>query len=246
MENFPEDEPFSLRSIGRRLVLGEDVIELQEYFAMTLLDIMFVMGNYGGRFHNIVEPSRLGNALKSVPRSLLVRTLIDWHLEGRSFPARGEMFPSPLLIPKPPHHKELLSLFDRYGEEIEQNWPGLTKTNATIILGLSGKNVTKRWDKTPGPGEKTSAPQPVVQRMLTYLIADIRNRGMPAMVEHMHRVEDEAIARRHLSLDDLLKRSRWNTNKDILKLEAEMEKRQRRREKRAEAKAKQNEFDVEP
>lgn len=238
MNTLQIEEPLKLSSIGRRLVYGEDIVELQEYFDLTLLEITYLMGNYGGRFHNIVDPDSLGSPLKSVPRSLFVRTLIDWHLEGRTFPVRTEMYPWPMLIPKTPDHRELFTIYDRFKDQIEANWPQLTQANITIILGLSGKHVTDRWEGSSEPGEKASSPHPIVQRMMTYLIADVRNRGFSAIEDHMHRVEDEAIARKHLGLDDVLKKSRWNTNKDVGKIEEEILKRERRREKRAEAREK--------
>lgn len=229
------NDSFNLNSIGRRPVSGEDIVEIQEYFNLTLLDITYLMGNYGGRYHDIVEPERLGQPLQSVPRALFIRTLVDWHLEGKTFPLRTEMYQWPFMIPKMPNHRDFVALFDEYEGKIKENWPNLTKSNSTLILGLSGRNVISRWEPSSDPSKKTSKPQPIVQRVMTYLIADVRSRGFSAFIDHMSRVEDEAIARMHMSLDDLLRKTRWNNASDIEKLQKKQEQHRRRREKRAES-----------
>ena len=211
-----------LNRIGRRLVIGQDITRIQEHYELTLLDITFLMGNYGGRFYKLVTPENLGKPLSSVARCLLIRLITDWSAEGKNFPARADGFTWSLLIPRPPAAQEYNDLVLRYRHTLESHWPAFSASNIGVLLGMSGVKATERW-----VGDDSS-PQPVVQRLMTYLVADIRSRGEPALIDHMRRVELEAQARRHLGIDDLLRTSRWNNVKDVEELDQKRPKRRRR------------------
>ena len=200
--------PFKLERIGRRLVIGQDLLDIKEAFELTLMDVTYLLGSYGPRYHKMVDEKNLARPVSSVTRALLARFITDWAAEERGFPAASALHPWPLLIPKPPSGEDFDQMVLEHASVLHRDWPGIRlATQSGILLGLSGTRTTERW--------RDSSPQPVVQRLMTYLLADIEDRGEIALIEHMRRIELEVRARGHQSVDELFSYTRWNSVKKI-------------------------------
>ena len=198
-----------LRRIGHRPVIGEDLKRIQITYDLSSLDASYLMGCHASRYCGLTGNKYANERITPVTRCLLIRLIHDWSAWGRTFPVDQSLFRSPLMIPSDPSAKHFYRVVRSYMPVIQQRWPAFTEAHMGILLGLSGYRTIERWTL------RGDTPNPVSQNLMTMLIADDIARDEEAMVEHLERVEQEATARGHANIDDVLHNSRWNSVKTV-------------------------------
>lgn len=229
MDSEPVRQP--MERIGRRLVIGLDLLDIKENFDLGLLESTYLFALNSANFYRHTNPQNQGEPVRSVSRCLLVRMITDWSASGKTFPLDPDVFnwPMPFVrVVDPQHYIDMLT--DQYLSVVQRHWPGYSAPDAGVLLGISNKNAVDRWVVGRVPGDHTT-PHPIVQRVMTLLVADIRVRGETALEEHVRRVEVEAMARGHLGIDPLLSNARWNSTDKALKILEQAKTRKARRKK---------------
>jgi len=196
-----------LKRIGHRNVIGEDLKMIQNNFDLSMLDASYIMGCHSSRYFELTSSKRAGERIGPVTRCLFIRLIHDWSAWGLRFPVSSRWHNWSLMIQERPDPVAFSEMVLKYIRRIQSRWPSYTSAHTGILLGLSGYRTVDRWTI------RGDSPNPISQRLMMHLMADVDARGYEAIEDHLERVEIEASVRGHYDIHEVLRDSRWNSFK---------------------------------